>query len=95
MKDLILDNQYDLSIANGDFVVDNSEIQHQGLLLLSEKNDFKEFPDKCIGSRRYVESNDTEAYAREISQQFSADGMTVHKIEINIPVVEIEANYEN
>ncbi len=95
MKDLILDNAYDIEITNGDFVVDNSDLQHQGLLLLSEKNDFKEFPDKCVSSRRFVESHDSATYAREISQQFSADGMTVHKIEINIPEVEIEASYEN
>ncbi|MDD2635609.1 MAG: hypothetical protein PHW82_08950 [Bacteroidales bacterium] len=95
MHDLILNNDYDLQVDNGDFVVENSEIQHQGLLLLSEKNDFKEFPDRCVGSRRFVESNDSETYAREISQQFNADGMTVHKIIVNIPEVAIEASYES
>lgn len=95
MKDIILNSNYDISIELGDFVVEDSSIQHQALLLLCDKNDYKENPDSCIGSRRFAENHNSEAYAREISQQFSADGLKVNKIVVDIAEIKIEANYED
>lgn len=92
--DILLDENDDLLIENGDFVIGESTLQHQRLLLLCNKGEFKENPTRCIGLNRYLESNDAQALAREIDVDFSKDGMKVSKIVIDIPTIEIEASYE-
>lgn len=92
--DILLDENDDLLIENGDFVIGESTLQHQRLLLLCNKGEFKEYPTRCIGLNRYLEDNDAQALAREIDVDFSKDGMKVSKIVIDIPTIEIEASYE-
>ncbi|MFV0313254.1 MAG: hypothetical protein ACK5KN_16625 [Dysgonomonas sp.] len=92
--DLILDGNDDILIEDGDFVIDESTLQHQRLLLLCNKGEFKEFPSRCVGLNNYLETHRTEALAREIDVDFSKDGMKVSKIRIDVPNLEIEADYE-
>ena len=87
------DYMYDLVIENGDFVIAESTYQHQGLLFLSAKGDWKENPDRCVDGSRYVETSDDAGLAREIGTQFSLDGMRVERVNINIPKVKIVAEY--
>ncbi|MDY0104390.1 MAG: hypothetical protein RBS07_15750 [Lentimicrobium sp.] len=95
MQDIILDNQLDLSVLNGDIVIDESSEQHQKLILLCAKNDFKENPFLGVGVESFLEVGDSNSLAREISQQFSSDGLKVHKLNVNIPIVEVEASYDS
>ena len=94
MYDILLDENDDLLIENGDFVIGESTIQHQKLLLYCNKGEFKENPTRCVGLVRFLEDNNAQALAREIDVEFSRDGMRVSKIAINIPQIEIEASYE-
>ncbi|MCC8146456.1 MAG: hypothetical protein LIO93_08485 [Bacteroidales bacterium] len=87
-------NFYDLEVQNGDFVMDESTFQHQGLLFLSAKGDFKEHPTRCVDAGRFVEARDSEGLAREIGTEFSLDDMKIDEIEISIPKIKIEARYE-
>jgi hypothetical protein len=95
MQDFLLDEEYDLKIENGDFVIGDSDAQNQLLLLLSAKGDFAEYPDSCVGARRFLETAETSALAREIDQEFTRDGMKVKEITINIPNVSVDASYKN
>lgn len=92
--DLILDENDDLLIEDGDFVIGESSLQHQRLLLLCNKGEFKEFPTRCVGLANYLESGNTQELAREIDVDFSKDGMKVTKIKIDVPNLEIEASYD-
>ena len=44
MKDLLLEDDYDLAIANGDFRIGESETQEVALILQSSKGDWKQDP---------------------------------------------------
>lgn len=81
-KDIILTENLDLKIVNGDFVIGESTAQHQKILILSDKGEYKEFPMRGVGARRYLEDDTPDNLAREIRTEFSADGMTVNKIKI-------------
>ncbi|PQL95206.1 hypothetical protein C4S76_03195 [Apibacter adventoris] len=94
MQDFFLSENYDMKIENGDFVVEDTDAQNQLLLLMSAKGDFAEYPENCVGAKRYLESADTSVLAREIDQEFTLDGMNVRKITINIPNVSVDANYK-
>lgn len=93
-KDILLDENDDLLIVDGDFVIGESTIQHQKLLLHCNKGEFKESPTRCVGLLRFLETHDTQGLAREVDVEFTKDGMKVHKIKIEAPNLEIEANYE-
>lgn len=92
--DILLDENDDLLIEDGDFVIGESSLQHQRLLLLCNKGEFKETPTCCVGLSRFLETGDSQALAREIDVEFTKDGMKVKQIAIDIPIVDIKADYE-
>ena len=93
MKDILLDEDFDLLIKDGDLVIGDSDEQHKNLLLLCSKGDFKENPDVGVGIESYLESEDPAALIREIKQQYSADGMRVNEIKIELGKLKIDAAY--
>lgn len=94
MTDFLLDDTFDLLIIDGDLVVGESTAQHQKILLLADKGEFKDAPMRGVGARRYLEDNTPDNLAREIRQEFSADGMTVNKIQITPDlIIQVDANY--
>ena len=95
MKDFLLDDNLDLRIANGDFVIGESDRQHQRLLLVTDKGMWKENPATGVGVDRYLESEDPGLLLREIRLQFSKDGMTVNNTSItDAGVLVINAAYK-
>lgn len=94
MQDLLLDETFAPVIENGDFAIGDSTYQHQMLLLTCNKGEFKQFPMRCVGASRYIESHNSEGLAREISTEFALDGMKVKRVKVNIPDVQIDAYYE-
>ena len=80
LKDITVDG--DLVIKGNDLLIGNSDMQHKQDLLVSEKGSIKQYPDAGVGTQTYLESEDTPGLLREISLQYSADGMKVEKIEI-------------
>lgn len=44
MKDIIVTTEYDLEVAAGDFVANESTAQHVEMLLLSKQGEWKESP---------------------------------------------------
>lgn len=93
-NDILLDENNDLLIEDGDFVIGESTLQHQQLLLYCNKNDIKEFPTRCVGLSRFLETSDEENLAREIDVDFNKDGMRVDKISVDIPIIDVEASYD-
>lgn len=94
-KDFLLDENLDIKIENGDFVVGESTGQHQQLLLITDKGMWKENPSVGVGVDRYLESEDPGFLLREIRLQYTRDGMTVNNINLtDTGKIEINAEYE-
>jgi hypothetical protein len=72
----------DLTIANGDFVKDESTLQHQSLLIRLKKGELRQYPKTGVGIENYLlDESSGDAYP-EIQKQFEADGMTVRSIDV-------------
>lgn len=97
MIDLLLDaTSNDLLIdAAGNCKIGNSDQQHQALLLLIDKGGLKENPDAGVGAFKYLESEQTDAFLREIRIQFSDDGMLINKIAFENNKLSIDAPYND
>lgn len=94
-QDILTGDDGDLLFSGGDLTVGDSTLQHQRLLLLCNKGEFKQNPMRCVGAVNYVETADNGALAREIHTEFTLDGMRIDRIKIDIPTIEIEASYES
>jgi len=95
MNDLLLDENNDLMWKDGDFVIGESTAQNQKLLIRCNKTGFKENPMRCVGVKRFLEQPTPDNLAREIRQEFYADGMKVNAIKIEMPhEIGIDAEYK-
>jgi hypothetical protein len=82
--DILLDESYDLQIANGDFVIGDSEAQHVELLLMATKGDFRQHPYVGVGIRKYINAPGAgNELAREIGIQLELDGYKVGALDVS------------
>lgn len=94
MKDLQLNQEGDINIG-ADLAIDNSDRQHQEHLILIEKGSIKQEPSAGVGAATFLEAEDGAGLLREISIQFSADGMNVKKVGFNkVGQLKIDAPYK-
>lgn len=82
MRDLLLDENDDLSFGQGDLGNGISDPQNKKLLLVSDKGDWKEHPTVCVGAERWLKDDDPQGLLGEIKKEFERDGMTVIKLEL-------------
>lgn len=54
VKDIIIENGYDLKIVNGDFVVDESDQQHVQLIIITAVGEWKQFPLLGVGIEQFI-----------------------------------------
>lgn len=87
MTDIMLDNNLDLVIKDGDFVIDDSEQQHQELILIATRGSFRESPLTGVGIIKYIKSGFTvaavDALRQKIRLQLQYDGYTNVATQIN------------
>jgi hypothetical protein len=97
MQDFLLDINGDLAIDNNDFVVGESNNQHQELLLLIAKAELKEKPEATVGIEDFINETEIDAMVFEVRKVFEADGMIVNKIAYNETTGDLsyDANYKN
>jgi hypothetical protein len=92
-NDIILDDELDLQIENGDFVIAASDMQHVDHILRAHKGEYKDHPQVGIGISKYLKTTGKELeLKREIRIQLSYDGYKNPNIilENNAQVVKIE-----
>ena len=95
MQDILLDENYDLMIENDDFVLGESTRQHQGLILMANKGEFRQHPFTGVGLRLFVEDDRLGAMRVELTKQLELDGMTVQRVNVfSNEQLEIRASYE-
>ena len=81
VSDIILDDNYDLVIENGDFKVSDSDNQHIELLCITALGHWKQHPLIGVGITQYIASSgQSDALKRIINIQLSADGYLVNQV---------------
>lgn len=93
MRDLLLKTDQELDIQNGDFVVGDSTLQHQNLLLMTNKGEWKESPVVGVGILGFLKDEDESGLLTEIKRQFEKDGMVVKSVATIDSKINIDANY--
>ena len=74
-QDILIDDEADLRIENGDFVLGESDQQHVVLLINTFAGHWKQFPTCGVGIIQYLaSSNQGAALRRSINVQLTADG---------------------
>lgn len=96
VNDILLDQDYDLLITDGDLKVGDANHQHQAILILTEKGSIKQSPDVGVGIYNYIldDASVQELHA-EIQKQLELDGARVISIKgQGVATTELEAVYE-
>ncbi len=94
MKDLLLTDDNDIAIVNGDFVVGDSDNQHQKLILSTNKGDWKEFPVLGVGIEDILSDDEYISVLIETKKQLQYDGMKVKNVKFESDgKITIEGNY--
>lgn len=83
--DLILDSDGDLLIQNGDFVIGNSDQQHNYDIIASNTGDWKETPLVGFNPMIYINSRVTSSVLNQNARiQLQADGCTNIRVDLEI-----------
>ena len=93
MKDILITQDFDLDIVNGDLAVGSSQAQQPQLLLNTSPGEWPNAPTTGVGIARYIEAADQASLARRIQTELTADGMRVDSININGSNIQIDASY--
>ncbi|MDJ1494150.1 hypothetical protein QNI19_14495 [Cytophagaceae bacterium DM2B3-1] len=84
MKDILLDDNNDLLIQNGDIVIGNCDLQNIQLICLSNTGDWKENPTFGVNIKKSLLDHEPYTAIKHALQiQLEADGATVEKIVID------------
>lgn len=95
MKDVMLTEDFDLFIENDDFKVGDTTHQNQGLIMLANKGEFRQFPFLGVGLMQYLHDERVTELKSELTEQLTLDGMTVNSVKVDRRGrVEIDASYE-
>lgn len=93
--DILLSSDIDIMLSNGDFVIGDSTMQNQYLILSSQKGEWKENPFIGAGIEDMLNDEGSEAYwKRGIAEELKRDGMDVKEVKIiNNGQININAEY--
>jgi len=97
MTDILLSDAMDIQIdpVTGEFITGESTMQQQKLLLLCDKNDFKDAPDRGVGLFGFLEDDNKDAMHRAVRIEFGRDNMVVKSISSINNLLKIDAPYED
>jgi hypothetical protein len=93
MKDILLNTENELQIANGDFVVGESLNQQVGLLLLLNKGELKQYPLTGVGIYDLINTESKEDIKNAVSEQLKDDGLKLRNLELTDDKLYITAEY--
>lgn len=92
--DIMIDDEFDLLVESGDFVTDESTIQHHKCLLVANKGNYLQNPGVGVGLFENINNDEnTDSIKKEIQRVFEADGMTIVSITIKDDDITVKANY--
>ena len=95
MKDIALNQEKDLKIQNGDFVMDDATLQHQEHIILAHKGEYKEQPEVGVGITDALMTEQPNAILTQIKRQLEYDGMIVAQLRFNEDEsIDLDAQYK-
>lgn len=83
MNDVLLDQDNDLRIENGDLVIGDGTLQHQNHIILAEKGEYKESPEIGVGIRTELNNENPRELLTKVRRNFEYDGMEVNTLTIS------------
>lgn len=93
-QDLIL-TDFDLTIADGDFVVGESTAQHKQLLIICNTGEFRQNPIIGVGIGKYLNGENIEGLTALVRKQFELDGLSVDSLNIENGILTEQSSYDN
>lgn len=91
--DILLDSNIDIMFADGDFVIGDSTMQNQYLILATHKGEWKENLYVGAGLEDMIGDDDVTYWKHRIREELKRDGMKVTGIEIKGSQININAEY--
>lgn len=82
MQDILVTEEGNLRIENGDFVIGDATLQHQQHIILAQKGEYKEAPEIGVGVLTEIHNENPRELLTKIRRNFEYDGMTVNKLTI-------------
>ena len=70
----------DLEINDGDFVIDESDNQHQKHILIAYKGEYKQYPEIGVGIEQMLNEDDITPVLIEAKKNLQYDGVDVNDI---------------
>lgn len=93
MKGIVLDEDRDLLIENGEVAIGEIDSQNLEMLIIAEKGEIREAPLRGVGIRRYVDDEDPATLLQAIRNEVAEESMTLDTIEIKNGKLNIDAHY--
>lgn len=73
---------YDLGIADGDFVKADTTQQHKNLLFVTSKGEWRQYPKVGINAIAFLLDDEAADMYPEIVEQFKADGLIIRGLKV-------------
>lgn len=83
MDDFKLDQNGDIDILNGDFLIGDATLQHQKHILIAQKGEYKEHPEIGVGIANALNDENPRQILTQIRRNYEYDGMQVNTLEID------------
>ncbi len=80
MKDFLLDDNGDLKIVNGHFVIGDCSAQNQKSLLLATEGEIRSSPLSGVGIFNFLQDEDLDGLQLKARRQFEMDGARFKKL---------------
>lgn len=80
MKDILLDENNDLLIKDGDFVIGESDNEHIKSILIANKGEWKEFPELGVGMEELLNDDAYNQFLIDAKNNLEYDGMLVKNV---------------
>lgn len=95
IKDILLDDLFDLPFDSGDFVTGESTLQHQENLLIVSPGEVRSAPMSGVGLAGFLKEDSQRGdLLSKIKTEFEKDGMEVSKIGIEDGKIVAKAIYK-
>ena len=81
MEDILLDDDFDLKIENGDIAIGSSLKQHDALLLLCNTGELRRTPYLGVGLISYLNDDELVGLRDKIQKNIELDGRRVVQLQ--------------
>lgn len=89
-KDILLNNDFDFELENGDIAIGESDNQDVDLMLYSNQGEWKNQPLFGANVQDYILSTKLQGLKKHIKSQLKADGKSAKKMNINNSSIDIQ-----